>query len=104
MVKQIIWSPLAKEALKNLMLSTLEKHPNKQYGKMMYSLFQHALYRASQNPFNGQATEMKNIRFITPHPDYSLFYRHNLQKIEVLVLWDNHYKQEKLETVKQEQP
>lgn len=102
MAKQIIWSPLAKEVLKNILLSSLEKHKNKQFGKTMYSLFQNALYRVSLNPFNGQATEIDNVRYVTPHPDYTLFYRHNLQRIEVLVLWNNHYKQGKLETVKKE--
>lgn len=76
MAKQIIWSPFAKEVLKNILLSSLEKHKNKQFGKTMYSLFQNALYRVSLNPFNGQATEIDNVRYVTPHPDYTLFYRH----------------------------
>ena len=92
MVKQISWAPIAKEALKSLLLSSQEKHGNKQYSKTMYQLFQNALYRVTLNPFIGQATETENIRYITPHPDYTLFYRHSLQKIEVLVLWNNHYK------------
>lgn len=102
MVKQISWAPLAKEALKNLLLSSQEKHGNKQYCKTMYLLFQNALYRVTLNPFIGQATETENIRYITPHPDYTLFYRHSLQKIEVLVLWNNHYKLGKIENVAKE--
>lgn len=99
MAKQISWAPLAKEALKTLLLSSQEKHGNKQYSKTMYQLFQNALYRVSMNPFIGQATEIENIRYITPHPDYTLIYRHSLQKIEVLVLWNNCYKLGKLENV-----
>ena len=44
MVKQINWSPLAKEELRNLLLSSLQKHGNKEQGKVIYSLFQNALY------------------------------------------------------------
>ena len=82
MVKQISWSPLAKEALKSLLMHSLQKHGDKSRGKMMYSLLQGALHRITLNPFIGQATEMDNIRYITPHPDYTLFYRHSLLKIE----------------------
>lgn len=102
MVKQISWSPLAKEALKSLLLSSQEKHGNKQYSQTMYMLFQNALHRVTLNPFIGQATETENIRYITPHPDYTLFYRHSLQKIEVLVLWNNRYKLGKMENVSKE--
>ena len=45
MVKQINWSPLAKEELRNLLLSSLQKHGNKEQGKVIYSLFQNALHR-----------------------------------------------------------
>ena len=99
MAKQISWSPLAKEALRNLLLSAQEKQADKQYCKTMYLLFQNALHRVTLNPFIGQATEIENIRYITPHPDYTLFYRHSLQKIEVLVLWHNRYKLGKMENV-----
>ena len=34
MVKQINWSPLAKEELRNLLLSSLQKHGNKEQGKV----------------------------------------------------------------------
>ena len=83
MVKQINWSPLAKEEFRNLLLSSLQKHGNKEQGKVIYSLFQNALHRITLNPFIGQATEADNIRYITAHPDYTLFYRHSLLKIEV---------------------
>ena len=96
MVKQINWSPLAKEELRNLLLSSLQKHGNKEQGKVIYSLF--------QNPFIGQATEADNIRYITPHPDYTLFYRHSLLKIEVLVLWNNSHKAGKIKTILKENP
>ena len=60
MVKQINWSPLAKEELRNLLLSSLQKHGNKEQGKVIYSLFQNALHRITLNPFIGQATEDKD--------------------------------------------
>ena len=41
-----------------------------------YTLFQNALYRVTLNPFIGQPTEAENIRYIIPHPDYTLLYRH----------------------------
>lgn len=104
MVKQINWSPLAKEELRNLLLSSLQKHGNKEQGKVIYSLFQNALHRITLNPFIGQATEADNIRYITPHPDYTLFYRHSLLKIEVLVLWNNSHKARKIKTILKENP
>lgn len=99
MVKQINWSPLAKEELRNLLLSSLQVSEDKQQGKLLYSLIQNALYRITLNPFIGQPTEIDNIRYVTPHPDYTLFYRHSLQMIEVLVLWDNHRKPGKIKSI-----
>ena len=86
MAKQIIWSPLAKEALKDLLISSQERDGNKRCGGTLYTLFQNALYRVTLNPFIGQPTEAENIRYIIPHPDYTLLYRHSLRKIEVLSL------------------
>lgn len=92
MAKKIIWSPPAKESLKTLLIASKEKHGTSQLGKTMYQLFQNALYRITLNPFVGQPTEIEDIRYISPHPDYSIFYRHSLLKIEVLLLWNNHFK------------
>ena len=71
MAKQIIWSPLAKEALKDLLISSQERDGNKRCGGALYTLFQNALYRVTLNPFIGQPTEAENIRYIIPHPDYN---------------------------------
>ena len=57
MAKQIIWSPLAKEALKDLLISSQERDGNKRCGGALYTLFQNALYRVTLNPFIGQPTE-----------------------------------------------
>lgn len=99
MVKQVSWSPLAKEELRNLLLSSLQASEDKERGNTLYSLIQNALHRITLNPFIGQPTEIDNIRYVTPHPDYTLFYRHSLQKIEVLVLWDNHHKPGRIKTI-----
>ena len=104
MVKQIIWSPLAKEGLRSILLSSQQKHGDKNQSKILYSLLQNALHRITLNPFIGQATEVDNIRYITPHPDYTLFYRHSLLKIEVLVLWNNSHKAGKIKTILKEKP
>lgn len=92
MVKQIIWSPLAKEGLKNLLLASQQQSGGMEQGKALYQSLQNTLHRITQNPFLGQATEVDNLRYISPHPDFTLFYRHSLLKIEVLVIWDNHRK------------
>ena len=97
MAKQIIWSPLAKEALKDLLISSQESGT-------LYTLFQNALYRVTLNPFIGQPTEAENIRYIIPHPDYTLLYRHSLRKIEVLVLWNNHHKLGSMINIIREEP
>lgn len=47
MAKQIIWSPLAKEALKDLLISSQERDGNKRCGGALYTLFQNALYPES---------------------------------------------------------
>lgn len=101
MVKQINWSPLAKGELRSLLLSSVQRFGNKEQGKIIYSLFQNALHRITLNPFIGQATEVDNIRYITPCPDYTLFYRHSLLKIEILVLWDNSHKVGKIKAFPQ---
>ncbi len=104
MAKQIIWSPLAKEALKDLLISSQERDGNKRCGGTLYTLFQNALYRVTLNPFIGQPTEAENIRYIIPHPDYTLLYRHSLRKIEVLVLWNNHHKLGSMINIIREEP
>ncbi len=70
MAKQIIWSPLAKEALKDLLISSQERDGNKRCGGTLYTLFQNALYRVTLNPFIGQPTEAENIRY---HPASRLY-------------------------------
>ncbi|MCD8182339.1 MAG: type II toxin-antitoxin system RelE/ParE family toxin [Bacteroides sp.] len=102
MAKQLNWSPLAKEELKSLLLSSQQKSGGRQQGRILYRLFQNALHRVTLNPFIGQATEADNIRYVTPHPDYTLFYRHSLQKIDVLVIWHNQYKAGTIKTVTKE--
>ena len=92
MAKQVIWSPLAKEELKKILLSTIDKQGDKRSCKTLYGLFQNVLHRITLNPFIGKVTEMENIHYVTPHPNYTVFYRHSLLKIEILVIWDNHHK------------
>ena len=92
MAKQIIWSPLAKEALKGLLISSQERDGNKRCGGVLYSLFQNALYRVPLAPVIGQPPEAANIRYIITRRDDTRLYRHSLRKIEVLVLWNNHHK------------
>lgn len=75
MAKQIIWSPLAKEALKDLLISSQERDGNKRCGGALYTLFQNALYRVTLNPF-----------------------------IEVLVLWNNHHKLGSMINIIREEP
>ena len=87
MVKQINWSPLAKGELRSLLLSSVQRFGNKEQGKIIYSLFQNALHRITLNPFIGQATEVDNIRYITPCPNYTL------------LLWDNSHKVGKIKSI-----
>jgi plasmid stabilization system protein ParE len=54
---------------------------------------------AKANPLIGKATEVKNIRYVIPHPNYSIFYRHESQRIEVLVVWDNRQNPGKLKAL-----
>lgn len=102
MAKKIIWSPLAKATLREILLSSVEKQGNKQEAKRVFSLLEGTLHRICQNPFIGLPTEMENIRYTSPLPDYTVFYRHSLQQIEVLVLWNNRYKLGRIETVTKE--
>ena len=74
MAKQIIWSPLAKEALKDLLISSQERDGNKRCGGALYTLFQNALYRVTLNPLSdsppkqrtyGTSFRIPTIRFFT---------------------------------------
>ena len=67
--------------------------------EVLYVQLQNILHRISMNPFIGQTTEVENIRYIIPHPGYTLFYRHSLKKIEVVVLWDNRLKMGELKVI-----
>lgn len=92
MAKQVIWSPLAKKALKEAIQTLNLKSGNSEQGEALYVQLQNSLHRIDQNPFIGQPTEVANIRYITPHREYTLFYRHNMKKIEIVALWNNNQK------------
>lgn len=104
MAKQIIWSPLAKEALKDLLISSQEEMATNGVAGLCTPCSKMQLYRVTLNPFIGQPTEAENIRYIIPHPDYTLLYRHSLRKIEVLVLWNNHHKLGSMINIIREEP
>lgn len=97
MAKQVIWSPLAKEALRTLLFPSPEKaeatpeatRASSRYAQTLYRSLQNALHRINLNPFIGLPTEADGIRYLSPHPACTIFYRHSFLKIEVLVLWDN---------------
>lgn len=97
MAKQVIWSLVAKKQLKEAF--QILKNGNNEVGEVLYVQLQNILHRISMNPFIGQTTEVENIRYIIPHPGYTLFYRHSLKKIEVVVLWDNRLKMGELKEV-----
>lgn len=99
MAKQVIWSPVAKKQLKEAFQILNLKDESNQLGEVLYVQLQNMLHRISMNPFIGQTTEIENIRYIIPHPGYTLFYRHSLKKIEVVVLWDNRLKMGELKMV-----
>ena len=94
MAKQVIWSLVAKKQLKEAFQILKLKNGNNEVGEL-----QNILHRISMNPFIGQTTEVENIRYIIPHPGYTLFYRHSLKKIEVVVLWDNRLKMGELKVI-----
>lgn len=103
MAKQVIWSLVAKKQLKEAFQILNLKDGSNQLGEVLYVQLQNMLHRISMNPFIGQTTEIENIRYIIPHPGYTLFYRHSLKKIEVVVLWDNRLKMGELKVVSQKE-
>ena len=103
MAKQVIWSIVAKKQLKEAFQILNLKDGSNQLGEVLYVQLQNMLHRISMNPFIGQTTEIENIRYIIPHPGYTLFYRHSLKKIEVVVLWDNRLKMGELKVVSQKE-
>lgn len=99
MDEEVIWSPLAKKELKEAFRILNLKKEDRPKSKAFYIQLQNTLYRISLNPFFGQPTEVANIRYIIPHPSYTLFYRHSMKKIEILVLWDNSQKLGELKVI-----
>lgn len=99
MAKQVIWSPVAKRQLKEAFQILKLKSGNTQSSEIFFVQLQNMLHRICMNPFVGQATEVENIRYIIPHPEYTLFYRHSLKKIEVVLLWSNREKMGELKLV-----
>lgn len=99
MAKQVIWSLVAKKQLKETFQILKLKNGNNEVSEVLYVQLQNILHRISMNPFIGQTTEVENIRYIIPHSGYTLFYRHSLKKIEVVVLWDNRLKMGELKVI-----
>jgi len=93
------WPLVAKKQLKEAFQILKLKNGNNEVGEVLYVQLQNILHRISMNPFIGQTTEIENIRYIIPHPGYTLFYRHSLKKIEVVVLWDNRLKMGELKVI-----
>ena len=89
MAKQVIWSLVAKKQLKETFQILKLKNGNNEVSEVLYVQLQNI----------GQTTEIENIRYIIPHPGYTLFYRHSLKKIEVVVLWDNRLKMGELKVI-----
>ena len=73
MAKQVIWSLVAKKQLKEAFQILKLKNGNNEVGEVLYVQLQNILHRISMNPFIGQTTEIDNIRYILPHPEYTLF-------------------------------
>lgn len=103
MAKQVIWSLLAKKELKETIQILNLKNGNSELSEALYIQLQNTLHHISLNPFIGQPTEVVNIRYIIPHPGYTLFYRHSLKKIEVVVLWDNRQKSGELKVIQKKE-
>lgn len=103
MAKKVIWSPVAKKQLKEACRILLLKDKNSQAMETFFVQLQNMLHRICMNPFTGQATEIENIRYIIPHPEYTLFYRHSIKKIEVIVLWDNRLKMGELKVMQKKE-
>ncbi|MDH6311372.1 plasmid stabilization system protein ParE [Parabacteroides sp. PFB2-10] len=88
MARRIVWTQNANLTLKDTLLYFRKRNGNNKYSRQLYDKFNEILLLVAQSPTIGGQTEIDNVRYIIPHPDYMIFYQYDTRKITVLTLWD----------------
>ncbi|MEQ8546838.1 MAG: type II toxin-antitoxin system RelE/ParE family toxin [Cyclobacteriaceae bacterium] len=87
MALKIIWSPLAQQKRKEILIYWEERNSSKQYSRKLNALFIKATELLSRYPKTGRKTDIDGVR-VKIVRDYLLFYSVSIDAIEVLTIWD----------------
>ena len=86
--KEIVWSPLAKLQLENVLKFYVQRNGNSNYSLKIISEVQDLLETLSKAERIGRLTSNKFTRVISMKV-YLLFYELNGNRIEIVSFWDN---------------
>ena len=95
MAKKVIWSLQAEIEFAEILEYWMIRNKSSEYSEKLIGLFTEATELISQFPEIGQSTDIENVRHKLVR-DYSIFYRLNVETIEVLTIWDNRQNPDKL--------
>ena len=85
--RRIIWSPRAKIDQFKILDYYYKRNGNKIYSQKLYKRFLSAIKLLKKHPEIGIQTDVLNIRNLI-EGDYAIFYRINLNTIEIITIWD----------------
>lgn len=85
---KIIWQPSAKNQLTNTLEYFSTRNGNNNYSKKLLKSVKDTISSLSKFPNLGKPTENENVRELI-HLDYSIFYVIDIDKIDIILFWDN---------------
>ncbi|MCE7056839.1 type II toxin-antitoxin system RelE/ParE family toxin [Algoriphagus sp. AGSA1] len=91
----IFWTPLSLESFEEC-ISFLEDNWGQIILEKFINLTEQKLKHLQNYPFLGEATEYPDIRRVLIHKNVSLFYMPEINRIKLLIFWDNRQNPENL--------
>ncbi|HCX23929.1 MAG: addiction module toxin RelE [Flammeovirgaceae bacterium] len=95
MARKVIWSPLAQQKRKEILLYWIERNKSKDFSRKLNKLFIQAANLLAKHPNIGQLTDYHQVR-VKIVRDYLLFYEYTESTIFILTIWDSRQNPEKL--------
>lgn len=95
MVREVIWSPLARNKRKQILKFWIEHNQSATFSLKLNQLFKEAELLIAKYPNIGKPTDIRNVR-IKVVREYALFYELSQDKIYILTIWDSRQNPEKL--------
>lgn len=87
--RKIVWTPLATQQLKEIVLFWNRNNESNTYSKRILKATNTTAKTIAAFPHIGKQTDVTGIRVAIVLNNFSLFYRLIAKRVEVLLFWDN---------------